>query len=215
MVKAAIFDLDGLLINSEPLWEEAQMFVYTLIGVELDPSIFNNVKGFRLEEAVGYVYQHHPWEELSTQYVANMIVNEVERLVLKKGEALPGIENVFSILRKNGVRVALASSSFHRIIKAALKRLNMENEFELISSGQDCIYGKPNPEIYIKTCISLDLEPWECLVFEDSLNGVIAGKAAKMKVVAVPEKRLGIDLRFSIADYVLETLEDFEVSMLQ
>ena len=187
MVKAAIFDLDGLLINSEPLWEEAQMFVYTLIGVE----------------------------ELSKLYVANMIVNEVERLIVSKGEPLPGIREVFSVLRKNRIRIALASSSFHRVIKAALKRLELEDEFELVFSGQDCIYGKPNPEIYLKTSIALGLEPWECLVFEDSLNGVIAGKSAKMKVAAVPEKRLGKDVRFSIADYILDSLGDFEEPMLR
>jgi len=214
MVKAAIFDLDGLLINSEPLWEEAQMFVYTLIGIEIDPKIFESVKGFRLEEAVEYIYNHHPWEEVSMKYVENMILNEVENMIATKGTPMPGINKVFAILKKNHVRLALASSSFHRIIKAALKVLDLEGEFEIISSGQDCLYGKPNPEIYLKTCIALGLEPDECLVLEDSLNGVIAGKAARMKVAAVPDKRLGVDMRFSIADYVLESLNDFEESML-
>ena len=104
----------------------------------------------------------------------------------------------------------LASSSALSLINTVLKQLNIENEFEVVNSAEHLNYGKPYPEIFIKTAQQLNVKPINCLVIEDSFHGVLAAKAAVMNVIAIPEKENHNDLRFEIADYKINSLNEIQ-----
>ena len=105
---------------------------------------------------------------------------------------------------------ALASSSSYRIIDAVVDKFGLRNRFELIYSAQEEPFGKPHPGVYISAAQKLGVTPESCLAIEDSINGVVSAKAAKMKCIAVPEPAARNDRRYGIADVVLDSLNDVE-----
>ena len=100
----------------------------------------------------------------------------------------------------------MASSSYHELIDAVLVRLGVMDYFEVINSAEDLEHGKPHPEIYLKTARELGVDPTRCLVIEDSMNGIISGKAAKMQVIAVPDATHTPDDRIILADQIEDSL---------
>ena len=108
------------------------------------------------------------------------------------------------------LKVALASSSAYRVIRAVVERLGLADAFDLIYSAEEEEYGKPHPGVYLTTAHRLGVAPTRCLAVEDSLNGVLAAKAARMKCVAIPEAEARHDPRFAIADTVLDSLNGFD-----
>ena len=205
-MRAAIFDMDGLLIDSEPLWRLAEIEVFGTVGLELTDEQCEETTGLRIDEVVAVRHAEHPWETPSQTVIVNRIVDRLIELVLERGEALSGVEYALDRCRTEGLQLALASSSPRRIIDATLERLGLTDAFEVIASAEDDRYGKPHPAVFLRTASLLGVAPTECLVFEDSLNGVIAAKAARMICVAVPER---VDARFTIADLVLGSLSDW------
>ncbi len=110
--------------------------------------------------------------------------------------------------------MALASASYFKLINATLNKLELRDQFNVIHSAEIEPYGKPHPGIFLTTAKNLGVDPEFCLVFEDSLNGVIAAKAARMKCVCVPDPAFRNDTRFSIADIILNSLEEWNESYM-
>ena len=213
MIKAVIFDMDGLLINSEPLWQEAEILVFKQVGVNLTSELCQRTQGLRIDEVVEYWYQRYPWTNLTKLKVEELIVNKVIELIHSKGEALPGVEQAIAFVRGKKVRIALASSSAMIIIQAALKKLGLIDAFAQVYSAESEILGKPHPGVYLTTAKQLDLAPQSCLAIEDSLNGVLAAKAAQMKCIAIPEAIQQNNPKFAIADCILKSLKDLDNSI--
>lgn len=209
MIQAALFDLDGLLIDSEPLWEEATMLAYKEIGIDVTLDMCYACKGMRIDDAIKYIYDISPWEQYSFKEVELEILNKVEILISTKGIAKEGVNEILDFCKQHNLKTAVASSSMMRVIKTALKKLGLENFFNFVHSAEFEEYGKPHPAIYLTTAKKIGIEPQKCLVFEDAIHGVIAGKAAQMKVVAVPDSYTWKDTRFDIADIKLKSLIDF------
>ena len=203
-MRAAIFDMDGLLIDSEPLWRQAEIEVFRTVGLELTDEECKETTGLRIDEVVAFRHAQQPWSDPSRDAITARIVDRLIELVRERGEALPGAGDAIARCREAGLSLALASSSPRRIIDATLEKLGLA--FEIIASAEDDRYGKPHPSVFLRTAEMLGVPPTECLVFEDSVNGVIAAKAARMHVIAVPEHP---DARFAIADRVLGSLLDY------
>ncbi len=210
MIEAVIFDLDGLLIDSEPLWQEAEILVFAQVNILLTIELCLKTKGLRVDEVVDYWYQQYPWNNLSKSEVEELIVSKVIELIHLKGKALPGVDNALCLVKSKNVKIALASSSSTRIIQAALQRLNLADVFTQIYSAESEILGKPHPGVYLTTANKLNVLPQSCLALEDSLNGVLAAKAAQMKCIAIPEVAQQNNLKFAIADRILPSLEAFD-----
>ena len=215
MIKAVIFDLDGLLIDSEPLWQEAEIKVFQQVNISLTSQLCLQTKGLRIDEVVEYWFQKYPWHNLSKKAVEDLIVTNVIELIKDKGTALPGTEQSISFVQSKSVKIALASSSSSKIIKAALQRLDLSELFSQIYSAESEPLGKPHPGVYLTTAHKLGVKPQECLAIEDSLNGVLAAKAAQMKCLAIPEDSQQDNSRFNIADLQLRSLADFDESVWQ
>lgn len=208
MIEAVIFDLDGLLIDSEPLWQEAEILVFKQVNLVLTPELCRQTQGLRIDEVVDYWYQQYPWTNLTKLAVEELIVAQVIELIHLKGEPFPGVEQAISFVQSQDVKIALASSSASIIIQAALQKLNLTEVFEEVYSAESEVLGKPHPGVYLTTARKLAVSPQSCLALEDSLNGVLAAKAAQMKCIAFPEALHQDNPKFAIADQILQSLTE-------
>jgi mannitol-1-/sugar-/sorbitol-6-/2-deoxyglucose-6-phosphatase len=186
-IAAAIFDMDGLLVDSEPVWHEVEIEVFGRYGVPLTVERCLETKGMYLGDAVAYWYARLPWQGPDCGDVAVEILDAMaERL--ERGVSLkPGAEHALDFCRARGARLTLASSSPRRLIDVVVRRLGLGSRFAVLRSGEDEVSGKPDPAIFLSVAGELGVEPRHCVVFEDSPAGVSAALAAGMACVAVPE----------------------------
>lgn len=201
---AAIFDMDGLLIDSEPAWRRAEIEVFGEVGLALTDAECRETTGLRIDEVAAFHFARAPWEGASPAEVATRIVDLMVARVSAEGAPMDGaIEAVESLAGRT--RLALASSSPRRLIDATLARLGLTDRFAVITSAEADRYGKPHPAVFLRAAEALGVAPTRCLVLEDSLNGLVAAKAARMRCVVVPEAP---DPRFALADRVLGSLRE-------
>ena len=215
MIKAVIFDMDGLLIDSEPLWKQAELDIFPGLGVPLTYEMTSETTGLRVDEVVEHWRSRFPWDSPSSQDVDDRIVERLIELVNESGLPMAGAEHLIALISKTGLPMAIASSSKNVIIQAVLSKLGIEDRMKVVHSAQHETHGKPHPGVYITTASKLGVAPADCLAFEDSINGVLAAKAAKMKCVAVPDPGVRDDKRFGIADMVIDSLDDFTPDMFK
>lgn len=208
MLKAAIFDLDGLLVDSEPLWQQAEMEVFATVGLMLTAEQCMETQGYRIDEAVDYWYQKHPWPQ-GKEGIADKVVARLIELLNSHAKPMPGVMATLDFFKQKGIPMVVASSSHLVIIENAVKGLGVGEYFESLHSAQFEERGKPHPAVFLTAAQALNVRPTECVVFEDSLYGLIAAKAAKMKAVAVPSHIDATNPKFSIADVILNSLSEW------
>ena len=212
MIQAVIFDMDGLLIDSEPLWREAEITIFNSIGLNFTEDMCRQTMGMRIDEVVIYWYNQFQWNTLSVDKVADLIVDEVIRLILEKGKALEGVYSTFEMLKSKKIPMAIASSSSMRIINTVVDTFQIKHHFDVIHSAEYEKYGKPHPQVFISTATKLNVQPENCLVFEDSKHGMIAALSAKMNVIVIPENPSKNENWHDLANQKLNSLEEFEIS---
>lgn len=213
-IDTVIFDMDGVLINSEPFWKEVEIKVFASVGIDFVAVGGEKTVGLRIDEVVDYWHTQYPWKQKAKADVVAEIMSEMTDVISTKGKAMKGVVELLEYLKSEGYKIGLATSSYEVLLEATLKVLGIENFFDVTNSAESLVYGKPHPEIYIKTAEDLKSSPENCLVIEDSLNGVIAGKAAKMKVIAVPDGTHSHEPKLVLADKIcndlIEVLELFK-----
>jgi sugar-phosphatase len=213
--EAAIFDMDGLLVDSEPLWHEAEIEILGGLGVPLVASACRQTKGMFVGEVTRYWYQRYPWTGPDPDAVAVSVVDRVMELVAERGHLLPGVAGALALCRGHGLPLAVASSSEYRLIHHVLGHFGLSDEFSLVHSAEDEPYGKPHPGVFLTTADRLAVAPDRCLVWEDAAAGVLAAKAARMACVAVPESAERDRREFVIADAVLDSLEQADEALFE
>jgi mannitol-1-/sugar-/sorbitol-6-/2-deoxyglucose-6-phosphatase len=210
MIRGVIFDMDGLLVDSEPWWREAETNVFGALSKAPAASDFEEMMGNRIEDVIARWRIKHPWQGMSDDAVKVAIVDEVQRLVTSNAQLLPGVVTLLELLHEKKIPVALASSSPLRLIRGLMQHYGIYNFFQVVCSAEAEVFGKPHPAVFLTAARHLGIEPAELLVFEDSFNGVIAAKAARMKCVAVPAPEHASQPRFAAADLVLTSLTMFD-----
>jgi len=210
---AAVFDLDGLLIDSEVLWHQAELEILVPLGAPIDPFGSRATKGMFVGEVVRYWQTRAQWHSPSVDDVAEAILQRVGDLVEQGGRLLPGALRALDVAAAAGP-VALASSTPRALIDRMLTHFELTNAFDSIHSAQDEPYGKPHPGVFLTAAGALGVAPTRCVVLEDSAAGVIAAKAARMACIAVPAADERADPTFSIAELVLGSLEELDASWL-
>jgi len=214
-MKAAIFDMDGLLIDSEPLWQEAEITVFRSVGVTLTRELCRETVGVRLDGVVRHWYEKSPWQGESLEAVEARILDVVSRLVVERGKPMPGVKETIDILSAAKYELAVASSSPMQLIRTALEKLGMIDYFSALHSADAEDEGKPNPAVYISAMSRLGVEPNNCIAFEDSAIGVRAAKSAGAWVIAVPDPTDASNPGFANADVVLSSLADFSLDQVR
>lgn len=212
---AVIFDMDGVLIDSEPLWQEAEIAVFAGVGVTLDRRLCLQTTGLRSDELVAYWYARRPWSSPAPVEVERELLRLVSALIRERAERKAGLDEVLGVLATRDVRLGLASSSPYAIIDAVLERLGLTETFACVHSAEEEPYGKPHPGVYVSAARKLDVTPAACCAIEDSVNGVLAAKAARMTCVAVPDPATAADPRFVVADRVVRSLAELDAAVWQ
>jgi beta-phosphoglucomutase-like phosphatase (HAD superfamily) len=212
-LRATLFDMDGLLLDSEVLWHKAEVEIFGALGVPLNEAEGRSTKGMYVNEVVEYWRSRYPWEGSSTDEVVDMLLARVGELVEIEGRLLPGALRALDLTGERGP-LALASSTPMALIVRCLKHFGLLDRFAAIHSAEFEEYGKPHPGVFLSAATSLAVAPSACLVLEDSAAGVLAGKAATMTVVAVPVPEDRGRAEFSLADLVLSSLEDLSPAWL-
>ena len=213
MIKAAIFDMDGLLIDSEPFWRRAQVLAFGTVGLSLSEEDMKQTMGRRIDEVVSHWHNERPWAGASQKDIEALIVDKVIELVKLEGTLRTGALQTLEYFKSISLPMAVASSSSMEIIDAVVDALGIRSFFVELFSAEHETHGKPHPGVFITTANHLGISPHECLVFEDSPSGVLSAKAAKMKCIAIPEFELTDNPIINIADKKLGNLGNFDQSV--
>ena len=209
MIDTVIFDMDGLLVDTEPLWIIGMQEVLQTVGVTITPELAAQTTGLRTEEVVNHWYSYFQWEKKSKEQVCEEIMSAVSQQVLSHGKIMEGVPAILDFFKERGLKIGLASSSPTRFIQLVLDHFGLAGYFDAIASAEREPYGKPHPAVYLSCAGQLKSVPLHCMAFEDSLNGMIAAKAARMKCVVVPAPVFQHQLKWNAADLQLKSLLDF------
>lgn len=186
-IKAIIFDMDGLLVDSEPVWDRARQEMAVEAGKTWNKDDHKAVMGVSSEEWANYMIQRLALT-ISPQKVQGEMVRHMLETYREKIPYLPGAIEAVNLAAKN-FPTALASGSHRRLIDIVTNDAPMRGKFQVILSADEVGVGKPSPDVYLETARQLKVLPEHCLCLEDSANGILAGLRAGMKVIAVPDSR--------------------------
>lgn len=205
-IEAIIFDMDGVLIDSEPFWRRAEIEVFKTVGINLAEEDCCKTAGFRFDEVVQYWYRQHAWKNKSFEAVEQEVIDKMKAYILHDVPVMQGVQAGLKLAHTLGLKTAIASSSPLELIATAAQKLGDKYSFQALVSAEFETYGKPHPAVFISAARTLDVLPEKCLVIEDSLNGVIAAKAAKMWCAAIPAPQDWTNSKFEIADFKFEDM---------
>jgi HAD superfamily hydrolase (TIGR01509 family) len=185
--RAVLFDMDGLLVDSEPLWNVAETELAARLGGTWGDDVKAAVVGHRLDAAIPTILRWYgvPVTPASTADAWNFLLDRMVELFDARLPLHDGAVELVDAVRSRGVATALVSSSFRVLVDAALHRLG-GGRFDLTLAGDEVTRGKPDPEPYRTACARLGVEPGRAVVLEDALSGVLSAAAAGCPVVAVP-----------------------------
>ena len=213
-LNTVIFDMDGLLIDSEPLWQEAAEALFLVYGMRLTTQQYAGTTGLRTKEFLLHWFGYFNLPDAEIEDAEKKIVDSVIELVRQKGKAMPGVQHIFNFFIDRNFKIGLASSSPLELIDLVAEMLGIGSHLQAVSSAAGLAYGKPHPEVYLNCAKKLVAMPAECICFEDSFNGMIAAKAAKMKCVIVPSLHDSKNLVWEAADLKISTLNNFNELLL-
>lgn len=183
---AVLWDMDGLMLDSEPLWTVAESELAVSLGGTWTAEVKALVVGTRLDVAVPAILGHFGVDP-NPEQVAQTSARLLHRMVELFGSALPLLPGVAPLLKQieaDGVPMALVSSSYRVLVDAALA--TGLGPFAVTVAGDEVVHGKPDPEPYLTAALRLGVDPARCVVLEDSPSGIASGEAAGCAVVAVP-----------------------------
>lgn len=210
-----IFDMDGLLIDSEPIWAEAADEVFRQYGISIPSEQYATTTGMRIKEFTTYWFRFYNIPEENAAAAEQKIVELVISKVKTKGRPMQGLEHIFNFFIRRKFKIGLASSSPMSLIDVVVDKLGIRSHLQAICSGADLPLGKPHPQVFLDCAAALNSKTYECICFEDSFNGLIAAKAAGMKCVIVPAFHDANKPKFGAADLKISSLHNFNDLLMQ
>ncbi len=208
-IKAVIFDMDGVIIDSEPLWRRVMIQSFTEAGIPFTENDCRITTGLRFKEVAAYWFNKHVITHIPISEFDQLVINRLSDLIVKEGTAMKGVINALEFLKQNGYKTAIGTSSNTAFMNTVVDALHIRPYFDALCSAEFLSYGKPHPEVFLNCAAQIGVDPKECLVIEDSVNGIVAAKAAQMKVIAIPDEESKHNPKFVLADYRLDSLEEF------
>lgn len=211
-MEAVVFDMDGLMVNSEDLWEETERTYFESKGFTYDKAFDRLLMGRKKEESAQVIKERLRLED-SIEEIITARYSLLRELCRERLELMPGLMPLLEGFSARRTSLALASSSPLDQIYFILDKFGLRSFFDPILSGDMVSKGKPAPDIYLLAAEGLGKEPSACLALEDTINGVRAAKAAGMLCLAVPDRRQK-SLDFSIADGVYSSLSELDAATI-
>ncbi|NLJ78027.1 MAG: HAD-IA family hydrolase [Tissierellia bacterium] len=211
-MKAVIFDMDGVIVDSEPVHRELEIGLLEELGGRITP-----------EEYEGFIgtTDHYMWSTFKRQFDIDLSVEEM--VDIKKKRFIENIHRLrlvdhfrelLLMLYESDYQLGLASSNNNKAINTIVERFDLSRYFHFLISGEDVAKGKPDPEIFLKASKEMDIPPIHCLVIEDASNGAKAAKAAGMKCIGFQNPNSG-NQDLSEADLIVDSLADITLAMMK
>lgn len=214
-VLATIFDMDGLLIDSEPLWYRAELDVFETLDVDLSRrDELPDTLGLRIDQVVRMWYETLPWSGPGQQEVTQLVITRTLNLIEETRPLLPGVEQALKLCKTEGFKIGLASASPLHMLERVLEMFNLRHYFDVLASAEALPYSKPHPQVYLDAAAQLGIDPLNCVTLEDSFNGMVATKAARMRSIVIPDPEYAADPRWALADVKLGSLIELSRSHL-
>lgn len=211
-MKAIIFDMDGVIIDSEPLHFEVERKLLEELGGVFDYDFHNTLVG-TTDELMWSIFKEKFNLKLTIDEMMNLkkerFIKEIHRVPLVKG-----VEDLISTLYSAGYTLALASSNNRRSVDKIIETFNLYKYLKFSISGDDVKKGKPNPEIFLKAAEIADIAVGKCLVIEDAKNGVLAAKAAGMKCIGYKNPNSG-NQDLSKADLIIDNYSKLDLEIFE
>jgi len=215
MVKAVIYDLDDLMVNSLPIHVEADSQALEIYGYD-HTQVYEEIESKFMGRKISDMYKEI-LKILNADIKLEEILQKREKIFLKliqeKLELMPGLESSLKVCQDLNLKIALASSGTNRYIDVVLKKFDIAKYFEIIVSGDDVKKGKPDPETFSVAVKKLGLEPNECIALEDATNGIISAKAAGCLCLAVENPNTPPQ-DLSQADVIIDSLNEFSKELI-
>lgn len=213
-MEAFIFDMDGVIIDSEPLHSRVKMETFAHFGLPFDEGDLAQYMGRTSVDIFSDVLKKEHRTDVSVQEIVNY--KHAHYLELAVGgalEAIPGSLELIARLREAGVPLALATSSWRRVVDAVLVQFGLTDTFQSVISGSELPKSKPDPAIYRLSAEALDVSPCDCVVLEDTAAGVAAAKGAGMYCIGFRSPHSGVQ-DLSRADEIVDDLAAVDIAKL-
>jgi HAD superfamily hydrolase (TIGR01509 family) len=185
---AIIFDMDGLLVDSEPLWYDVEVQMIESQGYTYADEIRDSMVGLRVDEFSEIIFKHYPKVADSPHAVAEAVINGMLSIPSAKIKPRPGADDIIRYVAEQNIPCAIASSSAEAIIEHFVAMLGWQDLIPRRYSAEFMKRGKPAPDIYLHTAKQLGIDPEKCLALEDSRAGTQAALAAGMTCYTIPDE---------------------------
>jgi HAD superfamily hydrolase (TIGR01509 family) len=215
MITTVIFDMDGVIINSEPAFQQIEKDMFKEFGIDMSDEEYMTYVGTNIVEMWAWIAEKH-----GVKLDIDEVIEEEKRRYLdllhgdQAMDPIDGVLDLISDLYNANFKLAIASSSSCEIIKSVTDKLQIQDKFIAMVSSDMVENSKPSPDIFIKTAENINENPEKCLVIEDSENGVLAAKAAKMKCIGFRSEHTG-QQDLSKADWVVDSIKEVTVEKIK
>ncbi|AZA76186.1 hexitol phosphatase HxpB [Chryseobacterium sp. G0186] len=199
VVKAVIFDMDGVLVDSEGFWAKAELDVFSSYGVQITDDLAIQTKYMTTREVTEFWYGRFPWENLDVPAVEQQVVSKVIEFIQSEDCTMSGIQQFITDLKNKNYKIGLATNAPLRVADAVLEKLQVRDLFDSIHSSELEEQGKPHPAVYLTSAKKLGISPEHCIAIEDSHSGLRAAKGAGMRTIVFTNDDESID--FDLADF--------------
>jgi len=212
-MQAIIFDMDGVLVDSEPIWQEAERVVFSSLGVPMNSELCALTQKMTTEEVTKFWYQRAPWSaDISLETVEKRVIQAVKEQIKTRDCIIPGVQAFIQIIKDIPLKIGLATNAPDSMIPIVLNKLEAASYFDVYCSSDQVQQGKPMPDVYLKAITSLGIPAHQCLAIEDSNSGIQAAQAAGMKTAAFTNN--GRNTFSETADYTIAAFTSFQIEQI-
>jgi beta-phosphoglucomutase family hydrolase len=216
MLKAVIFDMDGVLIDSEPFHLVVNEKIFANLGINLSEEEYHSFIGTTHKDMWGTIKKRYNLPQSVPELVNMQVSGNIDHIKNEEIEPIKikGVTDLLSKIARANIKIGIASSSPTEVIELVINKLGISDYFSAIVGGEEIKKGKPSPDIFLKAAKRLNSKPSDCIVIEDSKNGVLAAKTAGMKCVGFKNPNSGKQ-DLGKADLIVENYDSLNVSTLK